>query len=54
MSAKILSIAIVTGLLLSFSAPVFAADAPVPATKADCDKAKGTWDDASSKCTMKK
>ena len=54
MSAKILSTAIVTGLLVAFSAPAFAADAPAPATKADCDKAKGTWDDATIKCTVKK
>jgi hypothetical protein len=55
MSAKILSTAIVAGLLLAFSAPAFAEDAPAaPATKADCDKAKGTWDDATSKCTVKK
>jgi ABC-type Fe2+-enterobactin transport system substrate-binding protein len=55
MSAKILSTAIVTGLLLAFTAPAFAEDAPaVPTTKADCEKAKGTWDDATSTCTMPK
>jgi ABC-type Fe2+-enterobactin transport system substrate-binding protein len=54
MSAKLLTTAIVTGLLLAFTAPAFAEDAPAPATKADCDKAKGTWDDATSKCTVKK
>jgi hypothetical protein len=54
MSVKILSTAIVAGLLLAFTAPAFAADAPAPATKADCDKAKGTWDDATSKCTLPK
>jgi hypothetical protein len=53
MSGKILSTAIVTGLLLALTAPAFAAD-PAPATKADCEKAKGTWDDATSKCTVKK
>jgi hypothetical protein len=54
MSAKILSTAIVAGLVLAFSAPAFAEDAPAPTTKADCEKAKGTWDDATSKCTVKK
>ena len=54
MSVKILSTAIVAGLVLAFSAPAFAEDAPAPTTKADCDKAKGTWDDATSKCTVKK
>ena len=52
MSARILSTAIIAGLLLAVSAPAFAADAPK--TKADCEKAKGTWDDKTSKCTIKK
>jgi hypothetical protein len=42
------------GLAIAYTAPAFAEDAPAPATKADCDKAKGTWDDATSKCTVKK
>ena len=55
MSVKILSTAIVAGLLLAFTAPAFAEDAPAaPTTKADCEKAKGTWDDATSKCTLPK
>ena len=54
MSAKLLSTVIVAGLLVAFTAPAFAEDAPAPATKADCEKAKGTWDDATSKCTMPK
>jgi hypothetical protein len=54
MSVKILSTAVVVGLLVAFSAPAFAEDAPAPTTKADCEKAKGTWDDATSKCTMPK
>jgi hypothetical protein len=53
MSATALSTAIVAGLLVAFSAPAFAQD-PAPTTKADCEKAKGTWDDATSKCTMPK
>ena len=45
---------LILGLAVAFTAPAFAEDAPAPATKADCDKAKGTWDDATSKCTVKK
>jgi hypothetical protein len=45
---------LVLGLAVAFTAPAFAQDAPAPATKADCDKAKGTWDDATSTCTVKK
>ena len=55
MSVKMLSAAIVTGFLLALTAPAFAEDAPAaPTTKADCEKAKGTWDDATSKCTLPK
>ena len=53
MSAKILSTAIVAGLLVALTVPAFAQD-PAPTTKADCEKAKGTWDDATSKCTPAK
>ena len=52
MYGRIVSVAIISGILLAAAAPVFAADEPK--TKADCDKAKGTWDDATSKCTVKK
>jgi hypothetical protein len=52
MSTRFLNIAIITGLLLATAAPAFAADEPK--TKADCDKAKGKWDDKTSKCTVKK
>jgi ABC-type proline/glycine betaine transport system substrate-binding protein len=51
MSAKILSTAIISGLLLAVAAPAFAADAPK--TKADCEKAKMTWDDAKKVCVKK-
>lgn len=52
MSAKILSTALVAGLLLAVAAPAFAADEPK--TKADCEKAKGMkWDDKASKCVKK-
>jgi hypothetical protein len=55
MSVKLLSTAIVTGLLLAFTAPAFAEDAPAaPTTKADCEKMKDmTWDAATSKCMKK-
>jgi len=53
MSAKILSSAIVAALLLAFSAPAFAADAPAT-TKADCEKMKDMkWDDATKACVKK-
>jgi hypothetical protein len=45
---------LVVGLAVAFTAPAFAQETAAPATKADCEKAKGTWDDATSKCTMKK
>lgn len=52
MSARILSMAIIAGLLLAVSAPAFAADAPK--TKADCEKAKDMkWDDAKKACVKK-
>jgi len=52
MYGRLLNVAIISGILLATAAPVFAADEPK--TKADCDKAKGTWDDKTSKCTVKK
>ena len=52
MSAKILSAALVAGLLLAVSAPAFAADAPK--TKAECEKTKDMkWDDATKACVKK-
>jgi ABC-type Fe2+-enterobactin transport system substrate-binding protein len=52
MPAKILSAALVAGLLLAISAPAFAADAPK--TKADCEKTKDMkWDDKTSTCVKK-
>ena len=52
MYARMLTVAILSSLLLAAAAPVFAQDAPK--TKADCDKAKGTWDEKTSTCTVKK
>jgi hypothetical protein len=48
MSAKVLTTAIIAGLLVAFSAPAFAADDPV--TKADCEQQGLKWDEASGKC----
>jgi hypothetical protein len=52
MYGRMLNVAIISGLLLAAAAPAFAADEPK--TKADCDKAKGKWDDKTSKCAVKK
>ena len=50
--AKILSTAVIAGLLLAVAAPAFAADAPK--TKADCEKTKDMkWDDAKKACVKK-
>jgi hypothetical protein len=50
--AKILSTAIVAGLLFAVTVPAFAADAPK--TKAECEKMKDMkWDDATKACVKK-
>ena len=50
--SKILSTAIVTGLLLAIAAPAFAADAPK--TKAECKKLTDMkWDSATKSCVKK-
>jgi hypothetical protein len=70
MSAKILSTAIVAGLLLAVAAPAFAADAPpaaaptppaakagtaaAPKTKADCNKLTDMKWDKKTKTCVKK
>ena len=41
------------GLALAVAAPAFAQDA-APVTKADCQKAKGLWDEATQKCILPK
>lgn len=52
MIAKILSGAVIGGLLLAVSAPVFAADAPK--TKAECAKNKDMkWDEKTKTCVKK-
>ena len=55
MISKILSGAVIAGLLMAVSAPVVAyADDAAPKTKADCKKAKGKWDKATKSCTLPK
>jgi hypothetical protein len=55
MIAKVLSGAVISGLLLAVSAPVtFAEDAAPPKTKAECKKAKGTWDAMKKECVLPK
>ena len=44
---------VVLTLATVFTAPAFAQE-PAPTTKADCEKAKGTWDEKTMTCTMKK
>ena len=44
---------LVLALATAFTAPAFAQD-PAPTTKADCEKAKGTWDEKTSMCTLPK
>jgi hypothetical protein len=52
MVSKLLASVVAAGILLSATAPVtLAADAPK--TKADCEKAKGTWDATTKKCMTK-
>ncbi len=53
MSSKLMNKAILAGMLLAFAAPVAAFAASPPKTKAECEKAKMSWDDATSKCTKK-
>jgi hypothetical protein len=50
---KVLLSLLALGLAVAFTAPAFAQD-PAPTTKADCEKAKGTWDEKTSTCTMTK
>jgi len=53
MISKVLSGAVIAGLLMAVSAPVVAYAADAPKTKADCKKAKGTWDKKTKTCTVK-
>ena len=54
MISKILSGAVLAGLLLSVSAPIVAVAADAPTTKADCTKAKDMkWDKTTKTCVPK-
>lgn len=53
MISKVLSGAIIAGLLMAVSAPVVSYAADAPKTKAACKKAKGTWDKKMKTCTVK-
>jgi hypothetical protein len=48
----VISLLVLT-LATAFTAPAWALD-PAPTTKADCEKAKGTWDEKTMTCTMPK
>jgi len=53
MSKKIMSTAILAGLLFGLAAPLAQAKSP-PKTKAACEKITNMkWDDATSKCVKK-
>ena len=41
-------------LAIAFTGPAFAGDVTTAKTQADCDKAGGVWDAATSKCSEKK
>lgn len=41
-------------LALAFTGPAFAGDVTTAKTQADCEKAGGMWDAATSKCSAKK
>ena len=47
---KLISLVIAAGLSVAFVAPGVTAE-KVPTTKAACEKAKMSWDDAAKKCT---
>ncbi len=54
MSAKIISFAVMSGLLLAVAAPVIAIAGEPPKTKADCEKAKDMqWDEKTGTCIKK-
>jgi hypothetical protein len=49
----LVSLTVALGLAVAFAAPTFAAD-KMPTTKADCEKAKMHWDDATKTCSKSK
>jgi hypothetical protein len=50
---NLLSMLVVLGLAVAFTAPAFAGAAAAK-TEADCAKAGGTWDAATNTCAEKK
>jgi ABC-type Fe2+-enterobactin transport system substrate-binding protein len=54
MTSKIVTGAVLTGLLLAVSAPIAAYAADAPKTKADCEKVKDMKWDATTKTCVKK
>jgi hypothetical protein len=52
MKALISTLAV--ALALAFTGPAFAGDVTAAKTQADCEKAGGTWDAQTSKCSEKK
>ena len=51
---KTLASTLALALALAFAGPAFAGDVTTAKTRADCEKAGGTWDAATSKCSEKK
>ena len=48
---KLVALILSLGLAVAFAAPTMAASTKTPTTKAACEKAKMSWDDANKKCT---
>jgi hypothetical protein len=54
MISKLVRGAVLTGVLVAFSAPIVANAADAPTTKADCKKAKDMkWDKTTKTCVKK-
>ena len=51
---KTLISTVALALALGFSGPVLAGDVSTAANAADCEKAGGTWDANTNKCSEKK
>lgn len=51
---KVLLSTFALALALAFTGPAFAGDVTAAKTEADCQKAGGTWDAATSTCSEKK
>jgi hypothetical protein len=51
---KVLFSIVALAFALAVTGPAFAGDVTTAKTQADCEKAGGTWDAATSKCAEKK